>query len=164
MHPARWHLRLLGLRLARPVGDIPQATTSGRPPSRPPTAGRWRQSRISSRRGSQCPSVRRAASPTGHPPSRTSRPSMLPASFIVARSRPTTPLGSVIGSPGLLREMASYLLRLSARRLLRPSSQRPGQLAPFKMSIPQSMEPMSCSLVWPTIGAADGNNSKRCTQ
>ena len=161
MRPARWHLRLLGLRLATPVGNSNQPTTRARPHSRLPPAGRWRQLRTISRKGSLRPSVRRVASPIGCPPSRTSRLLTHPASSIVARSRPTTPLGSAIGSPESPRVMDSYLLRLPARRLLHPSSRRFGQSAPYKMSILKSMEPMSCSPAWPTIGTADGSDNKK---
>ena len=161
MHPAKWLLRPLRFWMATPVGVSNKTITSARCHSRLPPTGKWRQSKTSSRKGSLLPRVRRAASPTGCPPSRTSRPLTPPASSTVARSRPIIPLGSVTGSPGLLREMASYLLRLPSRRLLGPRSRRSDQSEPYKASIQKSTELMSCSPAWPTISTADGNDSKK---
>ena len=158
---ARWPLKLLGPRLVTPVGDSNQTTTSARPCSRLPRAGRWQQSKISSRKGSLLPSARRAASPTGCLPSCTSRLSMHPASSTAARSRPTTPLGNGSGSPGLPRVMDSCLLHLPARRLLLLSSRLFGQSARYKMSTLKSMELMLFSLVWPRTGAAGANSVKK---
>ena len=162
MHPARWHLRPLGLRLVRPVGDSKQVTTSGRPLSRLPPAGKWRQSKTSSRRGSLLLNVRGAASQTGCPPSPMSKPLMHPASSTAARSRPTKQLGSATGSPGSLREMASCLPRLLGSRLrLRPSSRLSGQSAQYKMNTLKNTEPTWCLPVWMMIDAAGGCSNKR---
>ena len=141
-HLAKWLLKLLGLRLATPVGVSNRTSTSARPRSRLPQAGRWRQSKINSQKGSLHPSVRRAASPTGCPPSRTSRLLMHPASSTVARSRPTIRLESATGSHGSPRARGWYRLRLPARRLrlparrLQPPSSRllDQQSEPFKRS------------------------------
>ena len=162
MHLVKWLLKLLGLRLATLVGVSNRMTTSARPCSRLPQAGRWQQSKISSRKGSLLPSARRAAIPTGCPPSHTSRPLMHSASSTVPRSRPTKPLGSATGSPRSPRVTDSSPLRLPARRLLPLSSRRLGQSVRFKMNILKSTEPTSCSPAWPTTGAADGSSNKKC--
>ena len=161
MRLTRWPLRCLGLRLVTPVGDSNQEITSGRPPSRLPPAGRWQRSRISSQKGSRHPSDRRAASTIGCLLSLTSKPWTHPASSIVVRSHPTTPLGSVTGSPESPRERDSCLLCLPARRLLRSSNWWFGQSALYKMSIQRNTEPTWCLPVWPMIDAADGCNDKR---
>ena len=163
MHPAKWLLRPLGLRLVTPVGVSNKTTTSARSHTQLLPAGRWRQSKTSSRRDSLLPNVRGAASQIGCPPSPMSKPSMHPASFIAARSRPTTPLGSVSGSPESTRAKDCCLLRLlaSRRRRLLLRSRRPGQLQPSKMSTQKSKEPTSCSPVWPMTGAAVANSPEK---
>ena len=164
MHPAKWLLKLLELRLETPAGVSSRMTTSARPCSRLLPAGRWRELKTSSRKGSLLPSIRRAASPTGCPPSHTSRLSMDPASSTAARSRPTTPLGSATGSPGSPKATDSCLLRLPARRLLLPSSRRPGQSSRYKMNILKNMELTSCSQAWSAISIADGSGNKKYMQ
>ena len=140
----RWPLKVLGPRLVTPVGDSNRTTTSARPCSRLPRAGRWQQSKISSRKGSLLPSARRAASPTGCPPSHTSRPLMHPASSTAAPIHPMTPPGSATGSPELPRTKGCRLRLPGRRLLLLPSSRRFGQSAPYKTSILKSTELMSC--------------------
>ena len=162
MHQAKWLLKLLGHRLATPVGVSHRMTTSTRPCSRLLQAGRWRQSKTSSQKGSLHPSARRAASPIGCPLSRMSRLLMHPANFTVARSRPTTPLGSAIGSQGSPRVTAFCLLRLlGSLLLLHPSSRQFNRSEPYMTSIPKSTELMSCSPAWPTTSTTDGNDSKK---
>ena len=84
-----------------------------------------------------------------------------PCKSTAARSRPTTPLENAVGSPELPRVTDSCLLRLPAHRLLLPSSRRFSLSAPYKTSIPKSMELMSCSPAWPTISTTEGNDNKK---
>ena len=162
MRLTKWPLRLLELRLEMPVGDCSQATTSARPRSRLPAAGRSRQLKTSSRMGSLHPSDRKVASPTGCRLSHTSKLWMVLASSIAARSRRIRPPGSATSSPGSPKETASYLPRLLGRNLrLRPSSRLSGQSAQYKTSTPKSMEPTWYLPAWLMIDATGGCSRKR---
>jgi len=159
---AKSPLRLQELRLGTPVGGNNRTTTSTRPRSRLPAAGRSRPLKPSSQKSSLLPSDRKAASRTGCRPSPTSRLLMDLASSIAAQSRQITPPGSATGSPGSPRETASCLPRLLGSRLrLRPSSRLLGQSAQYKTNTLKSMEPMWCSPVWLMIDAAGSYGDKR---
>lgn len=155
-------LRLLGRRLLTTVGGNSRTSTSARPRSRLPLAGRWGQSKTSSLKDNPAPSARRATSLLAYLPSPTSRPSMLPTNSTAARSRPITPPGSATSSPESPRAKDCFPLCLLARCLLLPNSRRPvQQLAMFKMTTPKSMEPTSCSPVWLATGLATVSNTER---